>query len=311
MNRKALAYIMLVLKCILYGISILFTGRLLDAGGTAEILAFRFTISAVVFLLLRTLGIIKINFKGKNLKPLMFAALFEPVLYFIFETLGIKYTSTITAGIILALAPIVAGAAEMLILKEKTNTMQKLFMLLGIIGAVVIVFCSEQGENKDSIIGIIFMAIAMASGGFFLASSRKSSQEFSTMEITYFMVWTGAIIFNCINLALNFLRGGMGTYFALLADPMNVAQLVFLAIVCSIIATSMGNFAVSEIQASTVSTIGGLTTVVTVLSGVFVKGEIFTLYHLVGMVLILAGAVGVAYTKEGKKAENKFMEGRM
>lgn len=300
MNKKILAYIMLVMKCILYGISILFTGKLLEAGGTFEILAFRFTMSAVVFLLLRTLGIIKINFKGKNLKPLFFAALFEPVLYFIFETLGIKYTSTITAGIILALLPIVAGAAEMLILKEKTNTKQKLFMLLGIIGALVIVFCSEQ-NGADSIMGILFMVIAMVSGGFFLATSRKSSEEFSTMEITYFMAWTGAIAFNVINFGINVFNGTLSTYFALLADPTNVAQLAFLAIVCSIVATSMGNFALSEIQASTVSTIGGLTTVVTVLSGVFVKNEQFTLYHLIGMICILASAVGVAYVKESKK----------
>ena len=300
MPKKTLAYIMLILKCILYGISILFTGRLLQTVSTFDILSFRFLMSALFFIALRALGIIKINFKGKNLKPLFCAALFEPVLYFIFETLGIKNTTAITAGIILALSPVVTVAAETIILKEKTSAMQKLFLFIGIIGAVFMVLCSKE-EGTNSIWGIIFMIIAMLSGGLFLTYSRKSSSFFSAVELTYFMAVAGAVTFNAINLVLHIAEGSLGSYFLPLANPYNLFGLLFLSIICSIAATSMGNFALSQIQASTVSAVGRLTTIVTVIAGVTFNNEKFTLYHFIGIIFILISAFGTSFFKNDEK----------
>ncbi len=62
-NKQPLAYLMAVGKSIIYGSSILFTGAFLNGNNSVmDVLALRFLLSAVVFLVLAAVGIVHINF---------------------------------------------------------------------------------------------------------------------------------------------------------------------------------------------------------------------------------------------------------
>ena len=50
----------------------------------------------------------------------------------------------------------------------------------------------------------------------------------------------------------------------------------------------------SKLQASTVAAFGGVSTIVTILIGVF-RGEQIFYYHYIGFALILARMIGVSY----------------
>ena len=86
--QNSLAYLMVICKCVIYGSSILFTGALLKSTDVMDVLALRFLLSAVAFLLLALVGVIHVDFRGKSLKVLAAVAIFEPVCYFLFETIG-------------------------------------------------------------------------------------------------------------------------------------------------------------------------------------------------------------------------------
>ncbi|MBE6808159.1 MAG: hypothetical protein E7524_01680 [Ruminococcaceae bacterium] len=132
-----LAYLFTVLKNIIYGTSIFFTDSLSENVDILDILALRFLLSFLVLYLLKTFKIIKINVgvidligkteRSKYAKSLLLAAIFEPVMYMLFETLGVSMTTGITAGVILSLIPISSCICESVILKEKTTALQKLF----------------------------------------------------------------------------------------------------------------------------------------------------------------------------------------
>jgi drug/metabolite transporter (DMT)-like permease len=70
---------------------------------------------------------------------------------------------------------------------------------------------------------------------------------------------------------------------------------VFLAIVSTIIATWMNNYALSKIQVSTSSAFSGVSTLITILLGVLVGGEKLYSFHIVGLFLIALRMVGVSY----------------
>lgn len=55
-----------------------------------------------------------------------------------FETFGIAGTSGVTAGVILSLSPIPNVVFSSVMLGEKTTLMQKLFLILGIVGVIYI-----------------------------------------------------------------------------------------------------------------------------------------------------------------------------
>ena len=166
-----LAYLFTILKYVIYGTSVFFTGSLSENVDVLDILALRFLISFIVLYFLKIFKIIKINVgikdifkkteRSKYIKSLLLAAIFEPVLYMLFETLGISMTTGITTAIILSLTPISSCICESIILKEKTTLMQKILLGLGIIGVIYIAVNTNTSDGKDTIAGIIFIVLAV------------------------------------------------------------------------------------------------------------------------------------------------------
>ena len=297
-------YAMAFLKNVIYGTSVFFTGELSASVDVLDILALRFLMSFLVLFLLKSLRVIKINVgvkdilgrtdRSKYIKSLLLAGLFEPVLYMLFETLGIAMTSGITAGVILSLLPVSCCICESIILKEKTSFLQKIFLGLGIIGVAYIAVNTSTGEGNDSVLGILFLVLAIISGAFFMVFSRKSSSAFKPMEITYFSCMLGAVAFNAVNIVRHLIKGDILEYFTPYFDLDNMVGFVFLAVISTIVATSMNNFALKYMQVSTMSAFGGVSTMVTVAAGVLFANEQLYAFHMIGLSLIVIRMVGVS-----------------
>lgn len=293
------------LKNVIYGASVFFTGALSASVDVLDILALRFLMSFLVLFVLKQTKVLKIEVgirdvfrstpRHKYIKHLLTASIFEPVLYMLFETLGVSMTTGITAGVILSLAPISSCICEEIILKEKSTWLQKVFLALGIVGVIYIAANTTAVEGKDTPVGILFVILAVISGSLFLVFSRKSSSHFSSFEITYFSSALGTLIFNIINIARHLARGDVLHYFDPYWDPQNMVGFVFLAILSTIVATSMNNYALSKVKASTTSAFSGVSTLVTIAIGVVVGGERLYPYHMIGLVLIVLRMVGVSY----------------
>lgn len=307
MNYKIntlIACLAVALGYVIFGTTFFFTDYLLKSTSVIDLLAMRFLISFSCFLILRFLKIIKINFKGKNLLWVFLAAIFEPILYFIFETIGVKYTSTMISGMIIAFTPIVVMLLEGIILKEKTNFIQKLFLIVGIVG-VIIVTVNGKNDGESTMWGIICLFITAACGASFIVASRKSSIGFSAIEITYFSSLLGMIFFNGLSLTNHIANGTITQYFAPLYDYKNVLCLLALAILASIIATAGINFGASKIQASSVSAFSGISTITAIFVGILFNNETLYMYHIISTILILVSAIGINYTKT-KEAERNL-----
>ena len=319
-----LAYLCAILKDVIYGLSVFFTGGLTNSVDVMDVLALRFLLSFFVFWLLKMFRVIKVNVhikdlvtKGERRVPmvsLILTAFFEPVLYMFFETVGIANSSDIMTAVILSLLPIASCIVEMIVLKERSTFMQKFLLVLGIVGVVYIsVKSSGAGGNNDSIIGIICLFLAVVSGALYLAFSRKSTRSFSSIEITYMYSALGALAFNAINVVRHLINGDILHYFDPYFNLENLIGFVFLGIVSSMIATGMNTFALSRMQASTLSAFAGLSTLVTIAAGVIFNDEKLYYYHYIGLALIVIRMVGVSYIaikRDRKKilAEEKEIE---
>ncbi len=298
---KISAYFAVVLKALIYGSTIFFTGRLLETTDVFDVLALRFLISGGLFGLLRGLGLIKIQLHGKPMELLWLASCFEPVMYFLFETMGIEQTSTITAGVMSAFMPVFTVFFGTVFLKERLNHKGKLFLTLRILGVAAIVLFEQSSGGDSSVAGILFMLLSGLSGVFFLISSRKASGRFSAMEITYFMNMVGMVVFNGINVVRHLISGNLTEYFAPMSHMENVIGLIFLGVCSSVLATLMNNYALGKLPVALVSSFGGLTTVTTIALGVLFNNEKLYGYHIVGTALILIGIIGMSYEQSLKQ----------
>ena len=313
-----LALILTFLKNTIYGASVFFTGALSASVDVLDILALRFLLSFLTLYILKVTKVLKINVGIRDIfrqtprhpyiKYLLTAALFEPVLYMLFETVGIFMTTGITAGVILSLGPISSCICEEIILKERTTIAQKIFLGLGIVGVIYIAVNTTSSGGKDTPLGILFVVLAVISGSLFLVFSRKSSKKFSSFETTYFSALLGAVAFNAANIVRHIAKGDIVNYFTPYLSAENMVGFVFLGIISAVVATSMNNYALSKLQVSTVSAFGGVSTLVTITIGVLVGGEQLHTFHLIGLALIIMRMVGVSYIDIQKRKNKKTAE---
>ena len=154
-NLKALPIIAGIATAIIWGFSFIFTKDALNYTFPNQIIGLRFASAVIALTILKALGVIKIDLKGKGWKALIPLSLFQPGLYFIGETWGVKWTTASEAGMIIALVPVVSTIMAGIFLKERVNFLQFLFILTSIAGVFVIV--SAQGEIKlgEHLLGIM------------------------------------------------------------------------------------------------------------------------------------------------------------
>ncbi len=299
-----LAYLLTIIKNAIYGTSVFFTGALTSSVDVLDVLALRFLLSFVVLWLLKTTKILKINVGLKDVfgkterspfvKSLILAALFEPVLYMLFETLGISMVSGVTAGVILSLGPVTSLICEALLLKEHASKLQILFLGIGILGVIYISVCTGSSEGSNSVWGIIFIIGAVICGSLFAVFSRKSSHHFSCFEISYFSCLLGTVVFNTVNVIRHIIVGDILNYFDPYFNIDNIIGFLFLGIASTVLATFMGNFALGKLQVSTTAAFGGISTVVTILIDVIFNSVPLYYYHYIGITMILIRMIGVS-----------------
>ena len=299
-----LPYLSALGNYVIYGSSVFFTGELNRSTDVPDILALRFLMSFLVMWLLKVSGVVKLRIGFRVvvrswhheplIKSLLLAALFEPVLYMLFETAGIANTSNITAAVLLSLAPIASCIVEALVLKEKSSLLQKIFLMVGILGVVYIAVNTDTQSGADSLWGILLLLGAIIAGAMFAACSRKASAAFTPMEITYVSCILGAVVFNLFNIIRHLCRGDILSYFVPLARVDNIMGFVFLSVFSTIVATGLGYYALFKIQMSVTAAFQGISTLVTILIGVIFAGETLYAYHLIGLSLILLRMIGVS-----------------
>ena len=259
--------------------------------------------SFLVLFLLKVTGLVKINISMKDFSKksgkrgmmfsLLLTGLFEPVLYMAFETLGISMTTNITAAVILSLMPIFSVICEFIFLGERIDLKKGFFLTVGMIGAIYIAVSAQSSGGKDYLAGIIFVLLAVVTGALFTTFSRKTSAAFSAMEITYFSCLMGAVAFNGVNVIRHIANGTLSTYFTPFMSVDNITGFIVLAIISTIIATGMNNFALARMQVSTMAAFTGLSTLFSVVIGVLFNNEKLYTYHIIGMTLIMIRVVGI------------------
>ena len=299
-----IAYLFLLSKGIIYGLTPYFTGELSKAYDVLDILALRFLLSLVAMWILKNLKVVKINVGVKNfikkehrlpnMRFILLAGLFEPVLYMLFETLGISMSSSITTAVILSLSPITNCIFEWFVFKTHPTPMQGVFLVSGIFGAIYIAVNTSADGGSGSFFGIVFLFLAILSGSLFCAFSKKSSGKFTAFDITYVSCILGAIAFNSVNVIRHIVKGDIIHYFDPYFETENLVGFLVLGIASTIIATAMNNYAISKVSLSTQAAFGGVSTVVTIFVGIVFGGESMQIYHYIGLPFIFARMIGVS-----------------
>ena len=300
-NTKILPIIAGIVTAIIWGISFIFTKDVLNHTFPSQVMGLRFASAVITLTILKALGVIRIDLKGKGWKALIPLSLFQPGLYFMGETWGVKWTTASEAGMIIALVPVVSTVMEGFFLKERVNFLQFICILISIVGVFVIV--STQGELKfgEHLWGIVALFIAVIAQSAYSILSKKQSHKFTSVEITYIMMWSGMIIFNTLGISQSISTGTLDIYLSPLKLPSVTIGILYLGVISSVFAFLMFNYALAHLRISQTTTMLNLVPLVAVFGGVVIQNDPFGWLQAVGIVLILVGVWGTTIFGERQK----------
>jgi drug/metabolite transporter (DMT)-like permease len=298
-KSKSLPYAAAVLAAVVWGFSFLFTKNALGYLRPFQLLGYRFLVAAAAMTLLVATRAVRVRLTRAKLGGLLLVALLQPVLYFTGETLGVARTTVSESGVVIALVPVAITLCSVLLLRERLSPAKWGAVALCAGGVVLIVLSEgwDAGSGRERLLGVLALLGAVAAAGFYNPLSRKVSEACSPTEVTFVMMWVGAIVFNAIGLGDAAVRGELGGYFARFADLHVAAGIAYLGIVSSVVAFFCLNFALSRLQSSVVGTFINLTPAITVFAGVAFNGDKLGWLQCAGAALILLGIWGAARKK--------------
>ena len=278
-KTRTLSLLAAITADVIFGMSFMFSKLALGVAAPTVLLAFRFTVAVAAMTLvvlvnalvgkLRGRPLFAFSLRGKPVYKLLLLGIVQPVAYFIFENYGILYTSSAVAGTIISAVPVCCILMDVLVLHERV-TLKQVLCAVGAIGGVALI--SVGGAVMVSALGMLFLLLTMLSDTLYYGISHDAAKRFTPFEMTYVMFSVGMAVF--IPVAL--LQAG-GFWLAVL----------YLGLLSSVLAYGLLNFANSHLSVSETSLFSNVTTVVSVLAGVVLLKEPFSIWQMLGVAVIL------------------------
>lgn len=289
MKKTALATAAALLGYGIFGFSFLFSKIALDMTTPFVLLSVRFLLAFLVLNIILAVARIRLSFRGKPVKKLLLLGLVQPIIYYICENYGIAMTSSSFSGIIIGLLPVVGLLVGRVLLKERCSLFQVICAAASVIGVTL---TAAGGVGAFSLPGTLLLLGATLASALFAAISRDISADFTPFERTYVMFALGSCAFTLIALAEN--RADLSALLTPLSSPAFWGSTLYLAVVSSVCAFLLLNFAMSHVSVAKSSVLSNFTTVIAVLAGIFIMGDRFTLLQLAGVVIITLSVFGIS-----------------
>ncbi len=274
---------------VIFGLSFLFTKRALGAASPIVLLAYRFTLAAVLMSVIALMRRDLLRLKGKPIGSLILLGFCQPVLYFICENYGILYVSTTFAAVMLALVPIAAMLLGMVFLREVPKIGQAICSIVSV-GGVIFLALKSNAEGTVTGWGIVLLIGAVFSAAFFNLLSRKTAASFSAFERTFMMFLLAAVVFDLW--AVIECGGVNKTLLAPLFSSSFRIGILYLGGVSSVGAFLLYNSATTYLTVARATAFSNVITVVSLLAGAFFLHEPLALSSWIASAVIVLGVWG-------------------
>ena len=294
-NKYKLVYMAAISYAIITGLSFLFTKIALGYGEPTDILAHRFTASFIVISIPVLMKWTKVDYNRERIKKIIPLAILYPLMFFGFQTFGLIYASSSEAGILMAAAPVFTLLLATYFLKEKTSILQKISIILSVLGVIYIMVMKGSTFDVNNMTGIILLVLSSLCFSGYSVMARSLTKDFTTIELSYMMTIISFICFNVVSIGNYIIRGDIKAYIAPLGSLNYIIAIIYLGVLSSLGTSLLTNYVLSKIEASKMSVFSNLGTVISIVAGVvFLKEEVFY-YHIIGSLLIIGGVMGTNF----------------
>ncbi|HKJ86441.1 MAG TPA: DMT family transporter [Spirochaetia bacterium] len=282
-----LIHLQLVLAMLFYGVSFVSTKVALEAFGPLTILMVRLLLSAGFLIALdRVLPGSPDRFRWPrlaDLKSILLITLFQPLLYFVAETIGLQFVSASIASIIIATIPVFTPVLARPFLGERVSALTLVGLTLSLLGVAAIVLEPQiEPQYTAGGLALVFVAVLAAVG--YTIAVKRVSPRYRPLTIVKMQSLIGLPVVIALALAFE----GLPT---VRPEPIVVAHLLYLGIFPSSLAFVFLNSGIRALGANRANVFVNLVPAFTALTAWLLLGEQFTAQKLIGMAVVILGVL--------------------
>ncbi len=287
-------HVIAILVIVAWGASFPCTRLLLDAGITpTEIFVYR---SAIAYIGLLIFSKFKIDFWGWRDELLAFlCGLTGGAMYFVLQNIALKLTLLSDVVIVIAINPLLTTILAALFLKDEHFSLKILLSSMVAFTGVAVVTLRDGLVWGDGLLGNVLAFLAALSWAVYCIILKRVQGRHSTLAITRKVMIYGTIC------ALPVMFSEPMSSLSTLLRSDVLANMLFLALICSMAAFLIWNFVIKKIGAIRSSNYLYLDPVISIIIGVIVLHERVGIVAVVGCTLVLLGVIMVEKTSRNHK----------
>ncbi|MDL2278266.1 DMT family transporter [Parabacteroides sp. OttesenSCG-928-G07] len=216
--------------------------------------------------------------------------------------LGLQYTSPVNFSLIVALGPIAVMLLAALFLKEPITMKKALGVLLGISGALVIVFQNRSfGSGPNDMLGILLALVNITNYGIYLIIIRKISSKYSPVTLMKWMFFFTVVFILPFGYADLFTQ----QIYASGVPWTAYLQFAFILIFSTAVAYFLIPVSLKTLRPTTVSVYMNLQPIIASTVAILVGQDVFSWDKPLAVALVIAGVIVVTQSKSREDVEKE------
>lgn len=292
---KLLVYIASSFAILLWGMSYIWTDKLISLGIPVFYFVFvRILLAGLVLFLFNTAYARIKRIQRQDLGKFLLLAFFEPFIYFLCETYGLKETGSPTiSAMIIATIPIFSIAAGRIFFKEKITGTNIFGVILSLVGIVMVAMAhGTLGENF--VWGIVLLLIAVIAEVGHASITKSLSGNYSSQIIVMYQFLIGAVYL----LPFFIWKGLDGFNAEVYLSPDVWYPLICLAVLCSSLAFSLWVSTIKNLGVAKSSIFSALIPVAAALIAWALGHELMNTRQWIGIAISTVGVILSQYSSK-------------
>lgn len=286
-KNKIQAHSAVILANVIFGLGVPVTKLLLDEWVSPMGYMFTRCLGAAVIFWIISLFMPKEPVERKDLLIIMLGGLLGFVVSQTLTAWALVYTTPIYFSLIATLTPVATMLMAAVFLKETLNRKKTIGVLIGIAGALLMVFMGWQGgSGTNDVLGIFLTILSLLTWVIYLLITRNVSQKYSavTQMKWIFLISTLAV------LPFAAPEWSQQKLFSAAWAWTGVAEMAFIVLFATVMGYFAIPFAMRYLLATTVSIYTNLQPVVASLTAIYIGQDVLTWDKPVAGILVLLSA---------------------
>ena len=225
----------------------------------------------------------RVRLEKRDIRTVALAGLTGITLYAVLQNIAMQWMSASNATLIIASYPVITLLLESAIYKTKLNAMKILGILIAIFGVVVISYVKADSRQQGELLGSVLLLAAGVAWAFYNFLTKKVIERYPPVSLLFYQMLFGTIFIAPLAL---FERAQWQS-----PTATTFAMMLFLGVLCSVVAFLLYNFGLRAMQPSSVTSMLNLVPFFGVFFSWLLLGEAITPRKVIGGVIVILGVM--------------------